>query len=127
MALNIYKEKLISIFNKSKEPLTAQEIIESLQALGLTPNKTTIYRSLRSLIDDGKIKSILIDSNTTYYEKNDTHHHHFICNKCKVIKDFTPDPSIEKKLMRTFDECLILNHSLELFGLCQKCKKNTKS
>ena len=126
MALNIYKEKLLDIFGKTKSPLKAQEIIEELKLLGLSPNKTTIYRSLHSLIECGEIKSILIDSNTTYYEKNDTHHHHFICNKCKAIKDFIPDPSVEKLLMETFDECIILNHSLELFGLCQKCKKNKK-
>jgi Fe2+ or Zn2+ uptake regulation protein len=126
MALNIYKEKLLTIFGKTKKPLRAQEIIEELKLLGLRPNKTTIYRSLHSLIECGDIKSILIDSNTTYYEKNDTHHHHFICNKCKVIKDFIPDPSIERRLMRAFDDCIVLNHSLELFGLCQKCKKNIK-
>ena len=123
MAINKYKKTIEALFESQNNPLCAGEIINLLAAEKLSPNKTTVYRTLNSLVLGGYLKQIVIDTNTCYYEKAQSHHHHhFICTKCKLIEDFEPDMADENKLAEKFKTKKILFHTLEFFGLCENCK-----
>jgi Fur family ferric uptake transcriptional regulator len=122
MAINLYTQKIKAIFDNEHAPVCANEILLRLQSFALTPNKTTIYRTLNSLVSKGYLRQILIDTNTCYYEKADGHHHHFFCTKCKSFEDLDPDVASEAKLLDKLKGKKILFHTLEFFGLCEQCQ-----
>lgn len=122
MANNKYTKTIQQIFENNHNPICANEIIDNLKKNNITPNKTTIYRALTSLTNSGYLQQIIIDSNTSYYEKAQSHHHHFICTHCKTIEDFEPDEISEAKFISKLKGKKILFHTLEFFGLCEKCK-----
>src|SRR3989442_11725451 len=42
----------------------------------------TVYRNLHSLVEEGKIRSLLLDEHAARYNPKNTHHSHFVCVRC---------------------------------------------
>lgn len=105
-------------------PLLVKYIHEKLKKTAI--DQVTVYRVLRSFVEKGLVKQIDLGDGQAYFELVDEHdHHHVVCQKCKKIADFTGCdiyPIIARALTQT-KFATIDAHSLELFGLCQKCKK----
>jgi Fe2+ or Zn2+ uptake regulation protein len=68
--------------------LSAQELSELLPDI----NKSTIYRNLQRLQDDGKLQKVEVGAETKY-ELLDAHedHEHFVCEVCNDIKSIYLD------------------------------------
>ncbi|MGI5069766.1 transcriptional repressor [Treponema pectinovorum] len=133
-----YKTKtsdLIYQFVKSKfeKGFTAFELLEFLKENGLNVNKTTVYRNLDKLTEQGLLirhKSSLHDGfiyqNTE--EKENCHEHiHFQCSKCASVMHLTDKNTVAyiKSLSKTMGLEIDLDNST-LNGLCPKCKTNSK-
>src|SRR5580698_3348380 len=79
---------ILELFRKSKHPLAAQEIIDSVPLHTGKPRKgksdpATIYRTLKSLNAKGIIHPIDLRHNHAHYELTDiAEHHHLICLEC---------------------------------------------
>ena len=58
----------------------------------------------------------------------DEHHHHIFCKSCSSVYDFEVNNSLERDLEKEIRkieskyEISVLSHSLELLGICNKCK-----
>lgn len=83
-------------------------------------NKTTVYRNLKKLENDGLIKNVFIKSKS-YYIKSDLRSREvvFICKKCKNITSLSIDrryinelPPIGSKLEE---------FEINLYGVCNSC------
>ena len=109
-----------NLIDNSNNPIEYKQISSYLQSNDLSPNKTTIYRNLEKLEQEGLIKKVLLSDQKQYWEKvqtNPHYHFHLICNLCKKIecREFT------KVLDLDFIGFLIQKSEFNLFGLCQKC------
>ena len=117
----VYKA-LIDIFESHSEPVSNKDVILLLKKSGLSPNRTTIYRQIEKLTNDGVIKRVRIDDKSSSYEKAALHHHHVICKKCEKIEDVElKDDTILEKGIIDRGGFEILNHSLEFYGICRGC------
>ena len=84
----------------------------------------TIYRTLNFLEEVNLISSISFGKNGKKYEGNtDEHHDHLICTSCGKIVEFLDD-TIEKRQeeIATKNGFKITDHSMQIYGLCQKCQ-----
>ncbi|HLC69546.1 MAG TPA: Fur family transcriptional regulator [Patescibacteria group bacterium] len=118
------REAIIAILSKLGKPISAPELLELLKAKKIKLNKTTVYRELYLLREEGIANEVQLGQNKKYYEISDEHHHHLICLNCESISDVIMDDKFkeaEKKIKKD-KKFLVLNHSLEFFGLCQKCQ-----
>ncbi|MBI3443068.1 transcriptional repressor [Candidatus Woesebacteria bacterium] len=116
---------LINLFMILRRPLSVLEIKTNLAKKGLSPNKTTVYRQLAFLKNQGIIVEInLADDNKRYEASWGNHHHHLVCIRCQTIQDVTllHELKQEEKRITKMSRFKILNHSLEFFGLCARCK-----
>ncbi len=116
-------KKAIIDYLISKECLiTTEQIKTHLISIKLNPDRSTIFRELRSLSNDGIIVKNSING-TDYYEIPLHHHHHLVCLKCKKIMKI----ELHDQLTRLENELaqnnnfIITGHFLEFFGHCQKC------
>lgn len=122
------REAILTIIYSAEKPISANDILEKLAKEGLEPNKTTVYRKLDLLKQEGLIREVMIDSTTAFYERTDMHHHHHvICLNCKKIADFHPNEELEHSIEKTEKNLLkeksfkTVQHSFEFFGYCKEC------
>lgn len=126
--LNSIKEKatearlmVLKLLEKNKKPISAEEVISQSKL-----DKATVYRVLNFLEDKSIIRLIDLRQGKRLYElNNNCHHHHIICTKCGTIKaiDICLFDNISKSVLEQSEFTNISDHSMEFFGLCQKCSK----
>jgi Fur family ferric uptake transcriptional regulator len=103
---------------------TAISVITLIERLHLKMNKTTIYRVLDKLEDDGFLHSFLGKNGHKWYAKcsgcsSDVHHDvhpHFQCSDCGKVDCLSTDVLIPTIPNRTVDVSQIL-----LQGTCEEC------
>lgn len=111
-----------------KQPVTADAIYMDLfreQGDDETLNLSTVYRILDIFLKQKLItKSNLAGDNKASYEINRSEHkHHLVCVKCNLVTPIKGCP------LKGYDQVLshsthyeILEHKLEVFGVCPKCQ-----
>lgn len=121
---SISKEQVLKIVKMMSRPVSSAEIKEECPNL----DRATIYRALNSLKEKQLIRIVEVGDGIVRFEPMADHHHHLICLKCKKIEKVELPQEEEKnlqKLQNIFQrqsKFTSLQHSLEFFGLCAKCK-----
>jgi len=115
---------ILEVFEKNKNPISAQEIIDALPS---GTDQVTVYRTLKSLKEKGVIKPIDLRHNHAHYElANIVEHHHIICLSCGRIEDVHHCwiEGIQDSVLRGSKHFAdIQQHTLEFYGLCKSCAK----
>ena len=107
------------------DALTKEKYPVSIKVLGKkvnTPDQSTLYRSLKTLVYKGLVREILIHKAEARYEIafGRSHHHHIVCTDCGTIDDINIcPPSLPAGTSKRFSR--ITGHSLEFFGVCKTC------
>ncbi|MBP7811535.1 MAG: transcriptional repressor [Candidatus Moranbacteria bacterium] len=118
------RKAVVAFLNRIDAPQSIPEISEALRKMGLVFNKTTVYRELAFLVREGIAKEVRVSDEKRYYELVGEHHHHTICVRCGDIQDVLFQENllhVEREISER-DGFRVLEHSLEFFGLCSKCK-----
>lgn len=118
---------LLETLEKSTRPLSTRGIAEKLPR---SLDQATLYRALEALTGAGIVRRVDFQHDHAHYElaSGKTHHHHLICEKCDTVEDIE-ECSAEKlgamllKKSKKFGS--IKNHSLEFYGICNSCIKNS--
>ena len=116
---------ILEIFSKHHIPLNAEDVSKYMK--GGKVDVATVYRTLKSFEEKGILKRVDLRTDSVYFELNDHHHHHLVCKKCGDIEDVDIceiDRLNEKVLKRSSKFKVILEHSLEFFGVCESCDKS---
>ncbi len=89
-------------------------------------SKATLYNTLELLLACKLIIKHQFGQNTAQYEKShkSKQHDHLLCIACSRIIEFC-DPRIQeiKNDIGDFNNFQVNDHSLYLYGYCEKCKK----
>jgi len=121
------KKALMEYLNEADKPCSVQEIEEALAAIGITKNKTSIYRQLEALERVGKVTKTTFSDSISRYEKPKEEHVHFKCVLCDGISCVHMNPVVTKELAGVFPEdysiCAI---NIELSGVCPGCTGHDK-
>ncbi|MBN1575004.1 MAG: transcriptional repressor [Chitinispirillaceae bacterium] len=105
--------------------------IESLAAeIRLKNPKTaraTVYRTVKILADAGMVKREMLGETHSHYEVMEQEHGHFVCTSCGKIIELAC-PTLENFLATVSEthDFKIDRHSIELFGICGKCKRKVR-
>jgi Fur family ferric uptake transcriptional regulator len=104
--------------------LSVEEVLAQVQAQFPTINRTTIYRALAWLNEQGLVSVTDVGREGAVYEYlTPQRHHHLICQSCgegQKIPDDLIFPMIEA-IRQHYDFEPRLDH-LALFGLCRSCR-----
>ncbi len=119
--------EFLDVFEHIKKPLSIPQLEKEMA--GLFPNKTTLYRTADSLIKEGMLRKINLGGKEQYYELDTgKHHHHLICKKCGKIEDVGDCDLSDyyQTFLKKTEFSRISEHSLEFFGICEKCDYKLK-
>ena len=134
----ILLEKNLSITSPRK--LIIEEIIKNSNPISIESLQkrlegkvalSTLYRALNDLKSAEIIKEFTTTDSITMFELislGEEHHHHLFCTSCGKIIDIDLSKKFEKnvdaevvKIEKNFNY-KTTEHTLELLGLCSKCK-----
>ncbi|MCL2851831.1 MAG: transcriptional repressor [Defluviitaleaceae bacterium] len=107
--------------------LSAEELYLEIQKKHPIVGKSTIYRNLRQLVDDGVISQIVIDG-VVRYDKKTGFHYHFICEVCGGIFDveIDCDDKFADIIMNKYG-FKTNRHEIDFFGVCSNCTDAKKT
>ena len=121
----VRKTKSIELLlHEFKTQTTAISTVELIKRLNSKLNKTTIYRVLENLVDDGVLHSFRGNDGVKWYAMcrnctKSTHedlHPHFECIECGKINCLNTEVIIPK-----IQNHKILSSQILIQGICEKC------
>lgn len=112
---------------------TIDDIVKTIENCNINIGKTTIYRIINNLIDEGKVIKIPFDNKQGYCyqyikcEEQKKNHYHLICEDCGGLVHYENN-DIEKIQN---DALTSKNFSINIdkivfYGKCNKCNKINK-
>ena len=123
------KKLLLSFLREhSQEAFTIGELAEALAGAEHAPGRSTLYRLMPELVEEGSVKRFAKDGSRQFlYQMIGEHCHshlHLKCSVCGRILHMSPEES--QNLIRLIDR----NHSFSvdtgstvLFGCCEDCRE----
>lgn len=117
--LSYQRLKILQYLTNSQIHPTVDQIFTDLHKDIPTLSKTTVYNTLKLLVQSDLAKVLTIEDNETRYDINIENHGHFKCESCGEIYDFTIDlDSIANKELKNFK---INDKKVYFKGICPRC------
>jgi Fur family transcriptional regulator, ferric uptake regulator len=119
------RKAMLDFFGTAEAPLTPSVLMEMLAKRRISADRTTIYRELRFLEEAGVIREVRLASRGRSFELAGDHRHHLVCLGCHDVKSVAFKnhlDSEEERLLRD-ERFRVSDHSLEFYGLCDKCSE----
>ncbi len=115
-----------AVFDGAERPLSIEEVLALAQRGGKRVSLSTVYRYVRSLVDDGSLDVIELPGQGVFYElPGKAHHHHFACIRCGRAYELNGCVSFEKLALPLGFSAI--SHDLSLTGVCAKCSASAHS
>jgi len=117
------RQSIIDTIVNSGHAISEEEIKDRVEA---TYDRTTFYRSFKTLIENNIIHKIVVDNQLVKYALTESNllsknHVHFYCNQCRIV-ECLPDAEINKLVLpsgyRQVETELIIK------GFCMKCNQH---
>ncbi len=114
------KDAIRAAFVETDRPLSPEEVLSSAQREVADVSIGTVYRNLKTMVDEGWLVPVQLPGEASRYEiSGKTHHHHFLCSDCRKLYELQGCmPEMKSKLPRGFR---VLSHELILYGVCAAC------
>ncbi len=103
--------------------ITADTVLAAVQARYPHVNKTTVYRTLETLGQQGLVAVIHQGGRSDVYELRESRHHHLRCNVCDAeleVPDSVLDP-LRARVQQEYGFVPCFDH-FALVGVCPACQ-----
>jgi len=101
---------------------TAEELYHQLKATGAQVSLATVYRNLRALVREGKLRE-LKGPGPDRFDPDTSPHYHFRCSRCGRVFDVETRYREELNRVDLGPGFQVLGHELVFWGLCPDCKR----
>jgi Fur family ferric uptake transcriptional regulator len=103
-----------------ERPMSPQEVWDAARVQEPRLGIATVYRTLKSLVEDGWVVTVNLLREAPRYEvAGKAHHHHFMCRACGRVYELHGCPGNLKQLVpRGFR---MEEHEVVLYGVCKHC------
>lgn len=115
---------ILEALTKRDDHPTADMLFEEVHALIPDISRTTVYRTLETLVRIGVARNVCHPGATTRYEALMLRHHHLVCARCNRLIDVI-DPALDNisfpgtaHLGFTIDD-----YSIQFRGICSDCNR----
>ncbi len=101
---------------------TVDDIYKALHPSQPTLSRTTVYNTLRLLVENGAVNALEIEPGCTHYDADTSPHAHFYCRNCRRIYD-VPMPADPSSIPYGFATDSI---NVSYNGLCPECMPHSQ-
>jgi Fur family ferric uptake transcriptional regulator len=130
LKFTIQREVILEMLYNCDEHLTPEALHHLIQEKHpeLNTGIATVYRTLSLLEDSDMVTSLSFGAQGKKYELGaKDHHDHLICTQCGSITEFV-DEAIEIRQLEiaTALGFKMVEHSMQIYGICKNCQDNPK-
>jgi Fur family ferric uptake transcriptional regulator len=117
------QERIVKLLKSLNRAISAQDLYIELRNRDQNMGLATVYRSLENLKLQGEVKVRTLPNGESLYSSVQQDQHHFTCVNCGVSIpiDECPVHQLEHELENSL-RFKVYYHTLEFFGLCEKCQ-----
>ena len=120
-----HRKIILETFLADEGHRSVEDIYRKVRSEDSRIGYTTVYRTMKLLIQAGLAREIDLADGLTRYEHlyNHTHHDHLVCTACGTSIEFL-NAEIEK-IQNAASARLgfkVLDHKLQIYGLCALCR-----
>lgn len=101
-------------------PFAVEDIAAEVPEVG----RATVFRTVKLLLEQGAVCRLPQEDGTVRYQVSPgDHHHHLTCRACGTVIDFA-DRDLDRRIGATAERAgfRLESHSVELYGLCSRCR-----
>lgn len=123
------REIILKIIKENRMHPTAEDIYKLVIQREPKISKSTVYRNIHILAEQGNIRKITMSSGADRFEYVHKDHQHIVCENCGKIIDFCYDfkiVEIEKNINNQLKNNFEVKN-IVLYGMCEKCKSKIKN
>jgi Fur family ferric uptake transcriptional regulator len=119
-----HRKLILETFLAGEGHRSVEDIYRTVRSEDSRIGYTTVYRTMKLLIQAGLAREIDLADGLTRYEHlyNHTHHDHLVCTACGTSIEFLNDEL--EKIQDSASARLgfkVLDHKLQIYGLCTAC------
>ena len=116
------QKRILTLLQSLKCSISAQDLYIELRNREQDMGLATVYRSLEALKLQGEVQVRTLANGESEYSLIKSDRHHLTCVNCgaSIAIDECPVHNLEQQL-ETSHTFKVYYHTLEFFGLCQKC------
>jgi Fur family transcriptional regulator, ferric uptake regulator len=118
---------IIDFLQHNRHHFASQQIFDQIRLRLPAVNRSTVYRSLERLANQGKISVSDIGTGSLVYEMvGEGRHHHLVCQECQQIIEISDEDvsALFAKVEKSSHFEILTNH-LILYGICPGCQSNS--
>lgn len=118
----IQRTLVLEVVHFLKKHATADEIYDEVIKMHPNISRATVYRNLRQLSEDGKIRRVDIPNGADCYDYILEEHYHARCQRCGKILDVKMNymNHLEDAIEDTVD-FIFSGHDIIFKGICKEC------
>jgi Fur family ferric uptake transcriptional regulator len=124
------RRKIVDMLLKSEgHHLSAEEFHMRLKSAGVNVGQATVYRTLKLLCASGLAREVRFGDGVSRYELEygSEHHDHLICETCgKQLEVIDKDIERLQELLAIRYGFTLISHRMNLYGICEPCRKGEK-
>jgi Fur family ferric uptake transcriptional regulator len=126
--LTSQRREVLDAFWEADHHMSVEQLMAELRARRSTVGQTTVYRTLKLLVECGLAEEHKFDATVSVFEKVTGHHEHLICTLCQQIQEFEHEEleRLKETIARSYGFKL-LRHTLHLYGVCAACQTQEAS
>jgi Fur family ferric uptake transcriptional regulator len=122
--------EILDVFLDTEDHVTVEELLSLLNARGFQLERDFVRRSMDGMVDLGFAQREAFKDQPIRYEHRHIgrHHDHLICTKCGKIMEFASDEMEGlQEAIASRAGFLMLQHKMEIYGLCAQCLGKRRS
>lgn len=119
------RQIVLHIVKELQNHPTADQVYDKAVAQYPNISRTTVYRNLKQLVEEGEIGKIEIPSGADRFDHAQEHHYHIRCEGCNKLFD------VEMAYLDGLEFAVgknqgfqITGHTILFRGLCPQCQKD---
>lgn len=119
------RELIVAEFFRKHQHLTVEELHQKVRRQDSSIGYATVYRTLKLLTEWGlALKREFGGGQARFEHVTARHHDHLICVRCGEIIEFENE-KIERLQEQVCERHRfhLVTHKMELYGLCEKCRR----
>lgn len=120
----VQRDLILEAFLDAKGHITAEDVHQSVRLKSGTIGYTTVYRTLKLLVEAGIAQERHFGDGLARYEVEHEHHDHLVCISCGKIIEFECETiEVRQEEIAASYKFKLLRHRHELYGHCESCQE----
>lgn len=114
---------LRALYTSKQHHLTVEELFKLVKRQVPTISQTTVYRTLKRLVDEGLAIRMQLLPEVDHFERVREAHAHVVCDQCGRIEDVPAYTALKTARENRIQHFTVTHTDITFHGVCKSCRQ----